>query len=254
MKNAPLILVSPSTEKKGAEFFDYSANLSQAYPDALIDAGGIPLIVPCSPKKELIYEMVSRCDGVMLTGGDDLQPGLYAKKVAPELAQTVGPTDAKRDLLELLLLDAVFALKKPLLAICRGHQLLNVSLGGTLYVDIPQQVKGSLNHSRLDQKDKLVHSIYVKEGTFLEKMFGGSVGQVNSSHHQSVRKAAKGLLVTAVAEDGVIEAMEQADPGLLPFLLSVQFHPERLSPKYPVFLEMFRRFTQACIDARLRSV
>jgi putative glutamine amidotransferase len=132
--------------------------------------------------------------------------------------------------------------------------LLNVSLGGTLYIDISQQVPNAINHTRLDQKDKLVHSISVKEGTILEKIFGKRGGRVNSSHHQAIDRVAKGLKVTALAEDGVIEGLEQADEELLPFLLSIQFHPERLSPRYPEFLQMFRCFTLACCDARSRSV
>jgi putative glutamine amidotransferase len=252
-KCPPLILVSPSTEKKGAEFYDYSVSLSQAYPNAVLAAGGVPVIASCAPERSWIREAVMRCDGVMLTGGDDLEPKLYCENVPPNLAQTVGPTDGKRDLLELLILDEVFRQRKPLLAICRGHQLLNTALGGTLYIDIPQQLPNAINHTRLDQKDKLVHSISVKEGTILGKLLGKNGGRVNSSHHQAIDRVAKGLKITAWAEDGVIEGLEQEE-ALLPFLLSVQFHPERLSPRYPEFLDMFRRFTLACSDARSRSV
>src|SRR3970040_1983183 len=134
MESAPLILISPSTQRHGAEFYDYSLSLSDAYPRAIGAAGGIPWVLPCTPSPQLLAESVRRCGGVLLTGGDDVQPQLYTSRLAARLKKTVTPPDAQRDLTEWLLIQEVFKQRKPLFGICRGHQILNVALGGTLVV------------------------------------------------------------------------------------------------------------------------
>lgn len=246
--NAPLILVTPATEEKGVEFYDYSLSLSQTYLDALTLAGGLPVVLPCAPSPKLVAEYVRRCDGVMITGGDDIQPELYYPNVPEKLRKTVGRNDPVRDLLETLIVKEAFSQQKPLLAICRGHQILNITLGGTLFVDIDSQVKTKINHSRLKHKDRVVHEVRVEPDSMLRQIFGKDTIQVNSSHHQAVDKVAKPLRVTGRAPDGVIEAMElrPEDAGLMPYLLAVQFHPERLVRGYPEYIEMFRSFTEAC--------
>ena len=248
MHTAPLILVTPSTEEKGAEFYDYSLSLSQTYLDAISLAGGLPVVLPCSPSPKLVAEYVRRSDGVMITGGDDIQPELYYPDVPAELRKTVGRNDPVRDLLETLVVKETFAQQKPLLAICRGHQIMNIALGGTLFVDIPSQVKTTLNHTRLKHKDKVVHEVRLEPDSLLRRIFGKDIIQVNSSHHQAVDKVAKPLRVTGRALDGVIEALElrAEDAGLMPYLLGVQFHPERLVRGYPEYIEMFRSFIEAC--------
>src|SRR4051812_14497551 len=208
MQSAPLILVTPSTEEKGVEFYDYSLSLSETYLDAITVAGGLPVVLPCAPSPKLVAEYVRRSDGVMITGGDDLQPELYAEKISPALRKTVGRTDPQRDLLETLVVKECFAQQKPLLAICRGHQILNVTLGGTLFVDIPSQVKTSINHSRLTQKDKVVHDVLLQEDSILARVFGKTRVGVNSSHHQAVDKVAGPLRVTGRSEDDIIEVLE----------------------------------------------
>lgn len=131
MARPPLILISPSIEAKGVEFHDLSISLSEAYPRAIADAGGIPLTMPVGQSRELIAECVRRSDGVLITGGDDIEPSLYKNHVPENLRQTVDttPDGGERDLRELILIDEVFRQHKPLLAICRGHQLLNIALG-----------------------------------------------------------------------------------------------------------------------------
>lgn len=248
MQSAPLILVTPSTDEKGIEFYDYSLSLSSAYMDAITLAGGLPLVVPCIPSKKLVAEFVRRADGVMITGGDDIAPELYTGELSEELKKTVSRVDSKRDLLETLLINECFAQQKPLLAICRGHQILNVTLGGTLVVDIPRQVKTELNHSQLKQKDRVVHPVQLESDSLLAQIFDSTEIQVNSSHHQAVDKVGKGLRVTGRSPDGIVEVMElrPEDSGLLPYLLSVQFHPERLVRGYPQYVELFGSFTGAC--------
>jgi putative glutamine amidotransferase len=248
MQSAPLILVTPSTEEKGAEFYDYSLSLSQTYLDSITVAGGLPVVLPCAPSPKLIAEYVRRCDGVMVTGGDDIQPELYWPDVPAELRKTVGRNDPVRDLLETLVVKEAFSQQKPLLAICRGHQILNITLGGTLFVDIPSQVKTEINHSRLKHKDRLVHEVRLEPDSLLRQIFSRQVIEVNSSHHQAIDKVAKPLKVTGRAPDGVVEAVElrAEDAGLMPYLVGVQFHPERLVRGYPEYIELFRSFTEAC--------
>src|SRR5690349_21765880 len=124
MNTAPTILVAPSTAKAGEEFYDYSVSLSDAYTRAIIEAGGVPIISPCVPAQKLISEMVSRVDGVLLSGGDDIDPNLYLENVSEELKKTSTDHDPQRDLFETLLITEVFNQQKPMLAICRGHQMV----------------------------------------------------------------------------------------------------------------------------------
>jgi putative glutamine amidotransferase len=256
MQTTPLILVTPSTEEKGVEFYDYSISLSQTYLDSISQAGGLPVVLPCAPSPKMIAEYVRRCDGVMITGGDDIQPELYYPEVPADLRKTVGRNDPVRDLLETLVVKEAFDKRKPLLAICRGHQILNIALGGTLFVDIPKQVKTTINHSRLKQKDRVVHQVSLEKDSLIHRVFGKAVIEVNSSHHQAVDRVAKPLRVTGRAPDGVIEALELREEELdvMPYLLGVQFHPERLTRGYPEFIELFRSFTEACARHRAGRV
>lgn len=248
MPSAPLILVTPSTEKKGAEFYDYSVSLSQTYLESVARAGGLPVVAPADTSAELAAELVSRCDGIMLTGGDDIQTELYATDLPEALRATVKNVDPVRDVLEIQIIKEAFSQRKPLLAICRGHQILNAALGGTLIVDIPQQVKTEINHSQLKNKDRVVHKVRLEGGSLLARTFGQQEIEVNSSHHQAVDKVAKPLRATGHSEDGVIEVMElkEEEAEMLPYLLAVQFHPERLVRGYPAYLKLFRGFVEAC--------
>jgi putative glutamine amidotransferase len=247
MNKAPLILVSPSTQRTGAEFSDASISLSNRYFEAVISAGGIPVAIPFTADSALIAEYVRRSDGVMLTGGDDVQPKLYAPKLSEDLAKKVGPQEPERDLLELQMIDEVFRQRKPLLAICRGHQILNVALGGTLIVDIPTQVPQALNHRQINRKSEPVHSVALTPDSDLAKSVRSVTLNVNSTHHQAVGKIAEPLTVVATSEDGIIEAMELKNKKMLPYLISVQFHPERLCDRYKEFNNLFESFTRSCI-------
>jgi putative glutamine amidotransferase len=246
MKRRPVILVAPSTARKGEEFSDASISLSNRYTDAVIAAGGLPQIFPATTSRAVITEAVQRCDGVLLTGGDDIDPQLYAKDLPEALAKTLGPLEPDRDLWEAGLIADVIEQQKPLLGICRGHQMLNVALGGTLVVDIATQVPGALNHRRMDRKGEPVHDVQIAPDSLLARLTGRETLGVNSTHHQAVGTVAKTLRVVAASSDGVIEAVEWKEPAARPFLLSVQFHPERLIDSHPVFLRLFNSFVAAC--------
>lgn len=256
MKHKPFILIAASTQRRGVEFADASINLSNRYPAAVLAAGGIPWIAPCAPWPEAVAELVRRSDGIMLTGGDDVQPKLYTRRLPSRLAETVGPVEPDRDGFELLLIDEVHRQRKPLLAICRGQQMLNVALGGTLIVDIARQVPGALDHRRLDRKDQIVHEVQLTPGSLLATIAGKTMLGVNSSHHQAVGRVGKTLRATARSADGIIEGLELAssEEPRLPYLLGVQFHPERLFDRHAQHLELFRSFTRACVRSRRKSV
>ena len=214
--------------------------------------------MPVGKSRELIAECVRRCDGIVLTGGDDIEPRLYGNGLPAGLRRTVGtsPDGGERDLRELILIDEVFRQRKPLLAICRGHQLLNVALGGTLIADIPAQIPNAINHRRMDRRSEKAHEVRLTPGSLLSKITGGRTLGVNSTHHQAVGRVAEPLQVTATSGDGIVESMElkrEAAP-LLPLLLSVQFHPERLVDRYPEHRAIFRVFTQACVLHRKNKI
>ena len=246
----PLILVSPDVESKGKEFADLSSSLSANYQLALARAGALALTMPMTVSRELIAECVRRCDGVLLTGGDDVDPRLYGARLPGRVRRTVSttPDGGERDLRELLLIDEVFLQRKPLLAICRGHQILNVALGGTLVADIPSQRPGALQHRRMDKRSDIVHEVRLTGDSLLAKIVGSRKLGVNSTHHQAVGRVAPPLRVTAACEDGVVEGLELKPDAArcVPFLLSVQFHPERLGDRYPAHRAIFEQFTQAC--------
>jgi putative glutamine amidotransferase len=257
MARLPLILITPSVEKRGIEFHDLSASLSIKYLNSVLQAGGIPLTVPISADRAVLAQIVRRADGVLLTGGDDINPDLYTKKLPKKIRATIEqtPDGGQRDLLELVLIDEIFRQRKPLLAICRGHQLLNIALGGKLIADIRSQVPDALNHQRSDKAADLVHEAALTPGSLLAKITGRRVLGVNSSHHQAVLEPAEPLMATARSGDGIIEAMELKPEatGMMPFLLGVQFHPERLAERYAAHRAIFQKFVVACTKRKIKS-
>jgi putative glutamine amidotransferase len=250
MRPAPLILVSPDIESKGKEHGDCSISLSARYTEALSQAGALPMAIGATISRKIIAECVARSDGVLLTGGDDVDPRLYTGRLPKRVHKTVSvtPDSGGRDFRELLLIDEVFRQGKPLLAICRGHQLLNVALGGTLIADIPSQKPKAMAHARNEDKNEVVHDVRLTPGSLLAKIAGGLRLGVNSTHHQAVARVASPLRVTAASNDGMVEGLELKPGGShwLPFLLSVQFHPERLVDRYPAHRAIFQAFAQVC--------
>jgi putative glutamine amidotransferase len=254
MTQRPLILISPNIEKQGGEFRDLSITVSATYQQVLVDSGALPLVLPATALRELIADCVGRCDGVMLTGGEDVEPRLYGNNLSPSLRGTVNvtPDGGMRDLRELILIDEVLRQGRPLLAICRGHQLLNVALGGTLVADISRQRPRAINHCQMDRRFEVVHDARLTSGSLLAKITGKQKLGVNSTHHQAIARVASPFRVAAVSSDGIIEGLELKPSAArtLPFLLSVQFHPERLVDRFVEHRAIFRGFTQACALSR----
>jgi putative glutamine amidotransferase len=254
----PLILVTPDIEAKGAEFGDLSLSLSLNYQRALLSVGALPLVMPVTVSRGMLAAAVRQADGVLLTGGEDVNPDLYATALPAAVRRTIRqtPDGGARDLRELIVVDEVFRQRKPLLAICRGQQLLNVALGGDLVADIPRQVKGALNHRQRNRKSQVVHDVHLTPDALLTKITGKQTLGVNSTHHQAVGRPAEVLRVVGRSRDGVIEALElkPEKARLLPFLLSVQFHPERLANRHPEHHVLFAAFARACAANRDRTL
>jgi putative glutamine amidotransferase len=216
------------------------------YMESVRRAGGEPIEVAAGG--EAPEHILARVDAVMLTGGGDVDPMLYGE--APHA--TFQAAEADRDQFEIALTRAAIAANIPFLAICRGMQLLNVAMGGTLIQDIPSQVPGALDHSVPEPRAHVAHEVWVAKGSRLsallaDHMEDGETCHVNSRHHQSVATVAPGFDVTATSPDGVIEAMEK--PGAT-FCVGVQWHPENFW-RTGEFRSLFEGFVQAA-NARKR--
>jgi putative glutamine amidotransferase len=250
MAKPPLILITPGIEKRGFEFSDLSVSLAVRYENAILAAGGIPVIAPVTRNRALLAEAVRRTDGVLFTGGDDINPDLYDKQLPKKVLKTIiqTPDEGGRDTREVILVKEVFRQRKPVLAICRGHQILNVACGGQLVADIQQEIFQALPHQQSAKAFELVHEAALTPGSLLAKICGQRTLGVNSTHHQGVIEPAKPFVATAIASDGMVEAMElkPAWAAKLPFLLSVQFHPERLVQIHARYRNIFSAFVAAC--------
>ena len=216
------------------------------YMESVRRAGGEPIEVAAGG--EAPEHILARVDGIMLTGGGDVDPMLYGE--TPHA--TFQAAEGDRDQFEMALTRAAIAANIPFLAICRGMQLLNVAMGGTLIQDIPSQVPGALEHSVPEPRAHVAHEVWVAKGSRLsallaDHMEDGETCHVNSRHHQSVATAAPGFEITATSPDGVIEAMEQ--PGAA-FCIGVQWHPENFW-RTGEFRSLFEGFVQAA-NARTR--
>lgn len=190
------------------------------YVTAVTRAGGIPVLIPASDDPALIEATLAHVDGVLLTGGVDVHPSYYGQEPHPML----GEVNARRDTFEMLLIKRAVERKMPLFGVCRGMQVINVALGGTLWQDIPSQVPGALNHRVAGDSLAIgAHMVSITPGTMSGKVLGVTSLAVNSRHHQAVRDVAPRLRVTGHSPDGMAEMLE-GYPALP--ILAVQWHPE----------------------------
>jgi len=215
---APRILVTATTEVlRGRP----RIRLNEAYTDALLAAGMTPFVLPPIASQAAI-EALDGVDALLLTGGEDVDPKHFDQPVH----EKTGQPHAARDACEFALAVAARDRRMPTLAICRGAQVVNVALGGTLVQDIGSQRTTDTNHDQSERRTERVHGVSVDEGSLLSRIVGAAEITVNSSHHQSVDQVAPGLRVTATATDGIVEAIESVDPDW--WMLAVQWHPEEL--------------------------
>jgi putative glutamine amidotransferase len=210
-------------------------------------AGGLPVLIPTRLSDDALRQIFERLDGVLIPGGVDVDPAQYGEAPHPKL----GSVDAPRDALELALSRWAFEADVPLFGICRGHQVINVALGGTLVQDIPSEIETEIAHDQTDDvpRSRHAHSVEIDPGSRLAQVMGTTSTEVNSLHHQSVGRAAPGLCVTAVSPDGIVEALEH--PGKS-FVLSVQWHPEDMAHDEAAMQRLFDAFVAAARERMAR--
>ncbi len=214
--------------------------VSPSYVRAVEVAGGLPLLIPVTLHIDTLEAIYRRLDAVLLPGGGDVLPDAYGAEVSPR----THAIDEARDVAEFALVRWAVRDDKPLFAICRGHQVLNVALGGTLYQHIPDDFDTKLSHdqSTTTHRHAPTHTVSIVSGSRLAAALGVGELSVNSMHHQAVGRVAEPLRVVAQSTDGVIEGLEHPDQR---FALSVQWHPEELTDTVPVMRRLFKAFVQA---------
>jgi putative glutamine amidotransferase len=215
--------------------------LAEDYISAVEKAGGIPVIIPITDNPEVAVQTLHAIDGIILTGGNDVNPRLYGQAPDPSL----GEISVKRDLVETSILKrAVSDCNMPILAICRGCQLMNVVFGGTLYQDVNRSGLTTQPHFLFSYPiDEVSHEISVVEGSKLHSIFKQKKIGVNSFHHQAIDKLGNGLRITAESDDKVIEAVELEGDR---FVVGVQWHPEMMINGTTSYLGLFKAFVDEC--------
>lgn len=246
----PLIVVTTTLAPAGSHNLP-SVRLNVQYITAVEDPGATAVLLTPAHDRESARRMVEVAHGLVLTGGEDVAPALYGQEPHPEL----GSVSPLRDEIEIAALEAALERGMPVLAICRGMQLLNVALGGTLYQDLPSQRTDGLLHEQDAPVTHRWHHANVKDGSGLAEIFGVRELFINSFHHQAVDRLAPSLEATAWAEDGLVEGVEGKDH---PWLYGVQWHPERGEAEAPADerdpdRRLFWAFAQAAREFAARA-
>ena len=225
------------------EALPHSWVMNSRYNIAAAEAGAVPVMIPLFDEDpDTLRAVYDRLDGLLLAGGVDMDPFSYGEEPHPRL----GKTDHARDVVELQLAKWAIAEGKPVLGLCRGHQVLNVALGGTLWQDIGAQVPGAIKHDYFPtagyDRDYLAHDVAIAPGSRLHQAFEAPTIPVNSMHHQAVKQLAPALQATAHSPDGLIEALESGSDH---FLVGVQWHPEMFEQRDPRTRRLFQAFVEA---------
>jgi putative glutamine amidotransferase len=231
-------LIGITTHLSNNEFGQTRIVLQQAYANAIHQAGGVPVLIPSLIADDGWDALYAKLDGILLSGGGDIALDHFPGEAHPRIADV----EPERDAIELKLARAVVDDGKPFLGICRGCQVVNIALGGTLYTHLPDQFPNALDHSYPgNMRHTLVHQVKIEEGTRFADVFGEPILRVNSHHHQGLKDIAPALRVAGHAPDGLVEAVELPDH---PFGLAVQWHPEWLTDQQ-VTRNLFRKFVEA---------
>ncbi|GHO93739.1 gamma-glutamyl-gamma-aminobutyrate hydrolase [Reticulibacter mediterranei] len=221
---------------------------NRAYVHAVERAGGVPILIPILDDLNGLNTLLPRLDGLLISGGIDVDPRNYQEEPHPRL----GRTNPKLDDMEIELVRWALQENIPLLGICRGMQILNVALGGSLYQDLEELYPDSLKHPNWElPRNHIAHTIAVEPGSRMAEILGESQIPTNSLHHQGVKKVGEGVTVSGRAEDGVVELIEVNGPH---FMLAAQCHPEELHSEHPAWARLFKAFIQACEESALRKV
>jgi len=227
------------TTNRGANAFGQPyVILLDAYLNAILQAGGVPVLIPSLLARQGWQTAYSRLDGILFAGGGDISLEHFGGQAHPRIEEV----DPERDVTELNMLKAAVSEGKPFLGICRGCQLINVGLGGTLYTHLPDQLPNALDHSYPgNMRTVLAHEVKIDEGTRIGEILGEPILRVNSHHHQGLKDIGNGLRIAGRAPDGLVEAIELPDH---PFGMAVQWHPEWLTDQGPT-RNLFRNFVEA---------
>ena len=238
MSTRPLIGITSSLNDEETRI-----SVNRNFHDVLLAAGAMPVLLPITGEPDALEAMIELCDGFVFSGGDDVDPRRYGEQPRP----VCGSITPDRDDCELPLVSMLHQRHdKPVLAICRGIQAMNVSLGGMLYQDLANDFgKPVLAHRQKMQGKYSSHSIALSENTLLHRIIQTETIDVNSFHHQAVAKVAPGMIATAFAPDGIIESIESTTH---PFFLGVQWHPEIMWRKDEKALKLFQALVKACHD------
>ncbi len=216
------------------------AGVSCDYIQAVCAVGGIPILLPVITDEQSIVIMLSYIDGLILSGGGDIDPGLYQEE--PQLG--LGNVSPERDLFEITASKYCIQQGKPVLGICRGIQIINVAFGGTLYQDILQQKNDyCLQHNQTSPKYVATHTVNIEKGSKLHQLIQKNSIRTNSFHHQAIKHIAPGFIVNSFTQDGIIEGLESQTSE---FVLGVQWHPEMMALNHPNMLSIFNGLIQAC--------
>ena len=232
----PRIAVFPRYSKRCTRI-----SVSLGYINGILEAGGIPVILPFTDDPLYLEEVVELYDGFLIPGGHDVSPATYGHRPCEHTDEPC----KDRDIMENTLVPLIVAADKPLLGICRGHQVINVALGGTLIQDVATSYPTNTNHEQQPPFDQPVHTVTVKPGTKLAHLLGETTITVNSIHHQAIDRVAEDLVVSASSDDGMIEAVEIPNKR---FVVGVQWHPEHLWQQSEVHHRLFKGLVQACKD------
>lgn len=242
----PRIMLTTSTRANTNSLRRSESVTGRNYSQAVLQAGGLPVMV-ATTDQGLAAEYAANADGILFTGGVDLDPITYAQEPLPD----IGRIDWERDAFELALYLAARHRGLPILGVCRGAQLINVAEGGTLHQHVPA-VSKTLNHSQPDIDGEPYHMVSLAEDSRLASAYGKSMIRTNSYHHQAVDRLGTGLRASGHSSDGLIEALE-AEDAAEPFLVAVQWHPEMSFARHPEHLAPFQAFLAAARE-RLEKV
>jgi len=242
--SAPLIGITPGLSalplNRPQTKRESSVILQERYCAAIANAGGVPVILSVTYWRSAIHGLLDRLDGLLVSGGNfDIHPGYYGEKPL----RALGEIQPRRTSFELAIIRLALEKDWPVLGICGGAQAINVALGGSLYQDIATQLPNAGNHQQASKKTTGGHSIRIRCGTLLHRILRRENLEVNTTHHQAIKRLGKGLVINATAEDGLIEGIES--PGHS-FVLGVQWHPEAMLRKLAAQQRIVRSFIVSC--------